>query len=123
MRDETKVVHAGRHPEEFEGAVNPPVYHVSTVLSPNLADWEQKKKDYAADRPGMYYGRHGTPTLNALQEAIATLEGGYRTLLFPSGLAACAGAILTCAKAGDHILISDSAYGPTRRMGSRFRET
>ena len=120
MRDETKVVHAGRHPEQFEGAVNPPVYHVSTVLSPDLADWEQKKKDYAADRPGMYYGRHGTPTLNALQEAIATLEGGYRTLLFPSGLAACAGAILTCAKAGDHILISDSAYGPTRRVGTRF---
>lgn len=120
MRDETKIVHAGRHPEKFEGAVNPPVYHVSTVLSPNLADWEQKKKDYAADRPGMYYGRHGTPTLAALEEAIATLEGGYRTMLFPSGLAACAGAILSCTKAGDHLLISDSAYGPTRRIGTRF---
>ena len=73
MRDQTKVVHAGRHPEKFEGAVNPPVYHVSTVLSPNLADWEQKNKDYAAGRPGMYYGRHGTPTLDALEEAIAEL--------------------------------------------------
>lgn len=120
MRDETKVVHAGRHPEEFDGAVNPPVYHVSTVLSPTLADWEQKKKDYAAGRPGMYYGRHGTPTLDALEEAIAELEGGYRTMLFPSGLAACAGAILSCVKAGDHVLISDSAYGPTRRLGTRF---
>ena len=120
MKDETKVVHAGLHPEEFGGAVNPPVYHVSTVLSPNLADWEQKKKDYAEDRPGMYYGRHGTPTLTALEEAIATLEGGYRTMLYPSGLAACAGAILSYVKAGDHVLISDSAYGPTRRLGSRF---
>jgi len=55
------------------------------VLSPDLADWEQKKKDYAAERPGMYYGRHGTPTLDALEEAITELEGGYRTLLFPSG--------------------------------------
>jgi cystathionine beta-lyase len=120
MKDETKVVHAGRHPEKFEGAVNPPVYHVSTVLSPSLADWEQKKKDYAAERPGMYYGRHGTPTLKALEEAIAEIEGGYRTMLFPSGLAACAGAILSYVKAGDHILISDSAYGPTRRLGLRF---
>jgi cystathionine beta-lyase len=120
MKDETKVVHAGRHPEKFEGAVNPPVYHVSTVLSPNLADWEQKKKDYAADRPGMYYGRHGTPTLAALEEAIATLEGGYRTMVFPSGLAACACAILSCVKGGDHVLMTDSAYGPTRRVGTRF---
>ena len=120
MRDQTKVVQAGRHPEKFEGAVNPPVYHVSTVLSPNLADWEQKNKDYAAGRPGMYYGRHGTPTLDALEEAIAELEGGYRTVVFPSGLAACACAILAFVKAGDHILIADSAYGPTRRVGTRF---
>lgn len=120
MKDETKVVRAGRHPEKFQGAVNPPVYHVSTVLSPSLADWEQKKKDAAADRPGMYYGRHGTPTLAALQEAITELEGGFRTMLYPSGLAACAGAILSYVKAGDHALISDSAYGPTRRLGSRF---
>ena len=120
MRDETKVVHAGRHPERFGGAVNPPVYHVSTVLSPDLADWEQKKKDYPAGRPGMYYGRHGTPTLDALEEAIAELEGGHRTLVFPSGLAACACAILSFVKAGDHMLITDSAYGPTRRVGTRF---
>ena len=120
MKDETKVVHAGRHPEEFQGAVNPPVYHVSTVLSPNLADWEQKKKDYAAERPGMYYGRHGTPTIAALEEAIAELEGGYRAMVYPSGLAACACAVLAFVKSGDHVLVSDSAYGPTRRVGSRL---
>ncbi len=120
MKDETKVVHAGRHPEQFQGAVNPPVYHVSTVLSPNLADWEQKKKDFAAERPGMYYGRHGSPTIAAFEEAIAELEGGYRTMVYPSGLAACACAILSYVKAGDHILITDSAYGPTRRVGARF---
>ena len=120
MKDDTKVVHAGRHPEQFQGAVNPPVYHVSTVLSPNLADWEQKKKDYAAERPGMYYGRHGTPTIAAFEEAIAELEGGYRTMVYPSGLAACACAILSYVKAGDHILVADSAYGPTRRVAARF---
>jgi len=120
MKDETKVVHAGRHPERFQGAVNPPVYHVSTVLSPNLADWEQKKKDFAAERPGMYYGRHGSPTIVAFEEAIAELEGGYRAMVFPSGLAACACAILSYVKAGDHVLVTDSAYGPTRRVGARL---
>ncbi len=120
MKDDTKVVHAGRHPEQFQGAVNPPVYHVSTVLSPNLADWEQKKNDYAAERPGMYYGRHGTPTIAAFEEAITELEGGFRSMVYPSGLAACACAILSYVKAGDHVLISDSAYGPTRRVGARL---
>ncbi len=120
MKDETKVVHAGRHPEQFQGAVNTPVYHVSTVLSPNLADWEQKKKDFAAERPGMYYGRHGSPTIVAFEEAIAELEGGYRAMVYPSGLAACACALLSYVKAGDHVLVTDSAYGPTRRVGARL---
>lgn len=118
--EETRLIHAGRHPEEQHGVVNTPVYHASTVLSPNLADWEQKKKDYAADKPGIYYGRHGTPTLAALEEAIAGLEGGYRSMLYPSGLAACACALIAYVKAGDHVLISDSAYGPMRRAGWRF---
>jgi len=119
-KDETRVVHAGRHPEEFHGVVNPPVYHASTVLSPTLADWEQKDRDYAADKPGVYYGRHGTPTLAALEEAIAELEGGYRAMVYPSGLAACACALIAYTKAGDHVLISDSAYGPMRRVGWRL---
>ncbi|OGA00364.1 MAG: cystathionine beta-lyase [Betaproteobacteria bacterium RIFCSPLOWO2_02_FULL_62_17] len=119
-KDQTRVVHAGRHPEEFHGVVNPPVYHASTVLSPTLADFEQKDRDYAADKPGVYYGRQGTPTLAALEEAIAELEGGYRAMVFPSGLAACACALISCVKAGDHVLISDSAYGPMRRVGWRL---
>ena len=118
--DETTLVHAGRHSQDYHGVVNTPVYHASTVLSPSLADWEQKKKDYAADKPGVYYGRHGTPTLVALEEAIAELEGGYRSMLYPSGLAACACALIAYVKAGDHVLISDSAYGPMRRTGWRF---
>ena len=119
-KEETRLVHAGRHPEDQHGVVNTPVYHASTVLSPTLAEWEQKHKDYAADKPGVYYGRHGTPTLAALEEAVADLEGGYRSMLYPSGLAACACALIAYVKAGDHVLISDSAYGPMRRVGWRF---
>jgi cysteine-S-conjugate beta-lyase len=120
QKDETRVVHTGRHPEQHHGIVNPPVYHASTVISPNLADWEQKDRDYAADKPGVYYGRHGTPTLAAFEEAITELEGGYRSMLYPSGLAACACALISYVKAGDHLLISDSAYGPMRRAGWRL---
>ena len=119
-KDETRVVRAGRHPEEYHGIVNPPVYHASTVISPNLADWEQKDKDYAADKPGVYYGRHGTPSIAAFEEAIAELEGGYRAMVYPSGLAACACALISYVGAGDHLLISDSAYGPMRRAGWRL---
>jgi cystathionine beta-lyase len=119
-KEETRLVHAGRHPEDQHGVVNTPVYHASTVLSPTLADWEQKHKDYVAGKPGVYYGRHGTPTLAALEEAIADIEGGYRSMLYPSGLAACACALIAYVRAGDHVLISDSAYGPMRRAGWRF---
>lgn len=119
-KDETRVVQAGRHPEDHHGVVNPPVYHASTVISPDMADWEQKDRDYAEDKPGVYYGRHGTPTTAALEEAVAELEGGYRAMVYPSGLAACACALMAYVKAGDHVLISDSAYGPMRRVGWRL---
>ena len=62
VHDETKLVHSGRHPERFEGVVNPPVFHASTILSPSLADWERKIEDRAKEIPGTYYGRGGTPT-------------------------------------------------------------
>ena len=70
MRDDTKVIHFGRHPERFEGAVNPPVFHASTILSQSLEDWDRKKADRARGVPGTYYGRIGTPTTQALEEAI-----------------------------------------------------
>ncbi len=60
--DDTRAIHAGRHPDQFEGVVNPPVFHASTVLSSSMAEWEEKKKRRAADIPGTYYGRFGTPT-------------------------------------------------------------
>lgn len=120
MRDDTKVVHSGRHPERFEGAVNPPVFHASTILSSSLEEWDRKRADRARGVPGTYYGRIGTPTTHALEEAIRALEGGHSTVLVPSGLAACALALLSAVQAGDHVLITDNVYGPTRTFALRF---
>jgi cystathionine beta-lyase len=114
MRDETVIVHSGRHPEEHHGAVNPPVFHASTILAGSAQEYLARRRAWLEEVPGTYYGRYGTPTVESLQEAIAELEGGHRCVVYPSGLAACTGALLAFLGAGDHALISDSAYGPTR---------
>lgn len=120
LHDDTLVTHAGRHPEQFSGVVNTPVIRGSTVLSSTLAEWQEKKKAQRSGVVGTYYGRFGTPTAHALQEAIAELEGGYRALVYPSGLAACSGALLSFVSAGDHVLMTDSAYSPTRSFAIRL---
>jgi cystathionine beta-lyase len=120
LRDDTLVTHAGRHPEQFSGVVNTPVVRGSTVLSSTLAEWQEKKKAQRAGIVGTYYGRFGPPTAHALQEAVAELEGGYRSLVYPSGLAACSGALLSFVGAGDHVLMTDSAYSPTRSFAIRL---
>ena len=116
MQDETKVAHLGRHPERFAGTVNTPVFRASTILSSSMAEWEQKKKDRAQEKAGTYYGLNGTPTKHLLEEALAEIEGGYKCQIYPSGLAACVIPILAYVKAGDHILVPDSVYGPTRKF-------
>ena len=120
MHDETKLVHSGRHPERFEGVVNPPVFHASTILSPSLADWERKIEDRAKEIPGTYYGRGGTPTTRSLEDALDSLAGAHRCVVFSSGLAACTGALLAYLAVGDHVLLSDSVYGPTRGVATRL---
>lgn len=97
--------------------VNPPIYHASTIAFRNLEDMEARQKEMAKDDgEAMWYGRKGTPASHTLQNAIAKLEGGYRSLVMPSGLSACVNAILAFVRTGDHILISDSVYGPTRHF-------
>jgi cysteine-S-conjugate beta-lyase len=113
MRAETKIVTAGRHPELNDGAVNPPVVRTSTVISRTMAEWEMRNKP---GFKGASYGRLGTATAQSFEEAIAALEGGDRSLVFPSGLAANIGAIMPFVKAGDHILLPDTIYGPVRRF-------
>jgi cysteine-S-conjugate beta-lyase len=108
-RAETRVVTAGRDPASQHGFVNPPVYHASTVLYPSA-------EDYVAHRARYQYGRRGTPTTEALELALQELEGPQcaGVSLLPSGLAAISTALLSVVHAGDHILVTDSAYGPTR---------
>jgi cysteine-S-conjugate beta-lyase len=110
-RADTSVVTAGRDPAAYHGFVNPPVYHASTVLYPNA-------EDFLAHRARYQYGRRGTPTTEALEDAIRELEGPQcaAVALLPSGLAAISAALLSIVQAGDHLLVTDSAYGPTRNF-------
>ncbi|MBV6307147.1 cystathionine beta-lyase [Candidimonas humi] len=120
MKEQTKLVTTGRHPERYSGLVNTPVFRGSTILHQSMAEWEDKKKRRAADEHGAStYGRFGTPTHHALEEAVAELEGGFRSQVYPSGLAACATALTSLLSAGDHVLLTDSAYSPTRGFLTR----
>lgn len=112
-KSDTKLAHLGSKPAENFGILNPPVYRASTVLFPTLAALEEAAKD---PFKGVYYGRHGTPTTFAFEDAIAALEGGYRTTALPSGVAAIAAALMAFVKAGDHILMVDTVYNPIRRF-------
>ncbi len=108
-KPETTLVNAGRDPKAYHGFVNPPVYHASTVLYPTA-------EDQVAHRAKYSYGRRGTPTSEALENALREVEGENcaGVALLPSGLAAISAALLSVAGSGDHILVSDSAYRPTR---------
>jgi cystathionine beta-lyase len=110
-RAATKVVTAGRDPASYHGFVNPPVYHASTVLYPSA-------EDFLAHRARYQYGRRGTPTTEALELALQELEGSQcaGVALVPSGLSAIATAFLSVVQAGDNVLVTDSAYGPTRNF-------
>jgi cystathionine beta-lyase len=105
----TDIVHAGREPFAHHGFVNPPVYRGSTVLFRSLDSFERRDQRYV-------YGRRGTPTSEALETAITKIEGGARTWLAPSGAAAIATALLSFTKAGDHNLVADTVYQPTRKI-------
>jgi len=110
---DTTLIHTGRDPERQHGLVNPPVTHGSTVLFPSLDALEASDR---APFDGVNYGRIGTPIVQALETAVAELEGGTRAVAFESGVAAITTALTAFTKAGDHILVADSVYGPTRRF-------
>jgi cystathionine beta-lyase len=116
-KSDTLLTHAGRAPEDNFGVVNPPVYHASTILHRTVADLEKAQRNRFNQ---VTYGRHGTPTTFAFEDAVAALEGGYRSVALCSGAAACFTAILAYVKAGDHILVTDSVYGPVRNFCNGF---
>jgi cysteine-S-conjugate beta-lyase len=105
----TKVVHSGRAPHDNFGFVNPPIYRGSTVLFPTVEKLWNRDQEYT-------YGRSSTPTVKALEQAIAEVEGGAATALTASGYQAVSTAILAFVKSGDHILMVDSVYQPTRKF-------
>ena len=108
---ETQLVTAGRDREAQKGFVNPAVFHGSTVLYPTAEDLHAHRAEYT-------YGRHGTPTTRALQDVMMKLEGPQcaGVGIAPSGLAAISTTLLSVTKAGDHILVCDNVYRPTRNF-------
>jgi len=112
-RPATKLVSAGRKPEWTGAAVNPPVWRASTYLYEDSAAQEAGRH---VNADGVFhYGARGGPTQWALAEALTALEpGAAGTMLYPTGLAAPAMALLSVLKAGDEVLVSDNSYDPTR---------
>ncbi len=113
MKEDTKLVHLGRGPSSFEGTVNLPVYRASTILSTDMDSYIHRFDD-EKNFTDITYGARGTQNSRALGEAIADLEGGHGTIVTTSGLSAISVTLGALVSAGDHILISDSVYGPTR---------
>jgi cystathionine beta-lyase len=107
----TRLAHGGPDPLDYHGFVHPPVVHASTVLFPDAATMASRSAKYT-------YGTRGTPTTDALAMAIDALEGSAGTICVPSGLAAVTIPLLAFLSAGDHILITDSVYFPTRHFAN-----
>lgn len=104
MHFETKAIHAGQEPDPATGAVVTPIYQVSTFRLPDPSE------------PGEFvYSRLANPTVVALEQAVAALEGGQHALAFGSGMAATTAA-MSLLHAGDHVLITDNVYGGTLRL-------
>ncbi|MFC0204107.1 cystathionine beta-lyase [Novosphingobium soli] len=116
LGEATRIVGAGRRSEWTGAVVNPPVWRASTHLYEDTAALFAGTRSNADGR--FFYGRRGSPTQWALAEALTALEpGAAGTVLYPSGVAAIAGVMLTLLRPGDVVLISDNAYDPTRAMG------
>jgi cysteine-S-conjugate beta-lyase len=112
-RKATMVGQLGRSPRKWMGAVSTPVFRATTMIFPTVADLHAAAKgEYA----GVSYGLHGLPTVTDLQDAITELEGGHAALAVPSGLTATTLPFLALTRPGDHVLVTDVVYGPTRRF-------
>lgn len=110
---ETKLTQLGRDPAKQMGFVNGPVYRGSTVVYKTMDDLNHRRSEFT-------YGTDGTPTIRDLEEAWTSLTGGAGTVLSPSGLGSIALALLTTLKSGDHLLMPDSAYSPSRDFCNLF---
>ncbi len=113
MKKDTLITEVGRAPEKNFGVVNPPVHRASTIIFATVADMEEA---YRTPFDGVCYGRRGTPITFPLEEAVTALEGGYRGIAMPSGMSAVSTSLLAFLHSGDHLLMVDTAYEPTRAL-------
>jgi cystathionine beta-lyase len=111
LKSRTRLVHLGRDREQSQGFVNLPPFRGSTVLYPDASTLKSRRQRYT-------YGTHGTPTTEALCAAWTDFAGAAGTVLVPSGLAAIVAALMTALSAGDHLLVTDSAYAPARAFAN-----
>lgn len=124
IREATRIIHAGRNPKEQGWMVNPPIYQTSTIVFPTLKDLIYAERGYSnndlVEPYELKYGRYGTQTNFALEKAIAEIEGGYNTFVTSSGAAAINTALVAFLKQGDHMLLVDNVYSPTRGFADKF---
>ena len=124
MHEATKIIHAGRNPKEQGWMVNPPIYQTSTIVFPTYKDFMYAERGYSNNdlvQPyELKYGRYGTQTNFALERAISEIEGGYNTFVTSSGAAAINTALIAFLKQGDHMLLVDNVYSPTRGFADKF---
>lgn len=118
MKRDTRLIHAGRSKKWTGSAVNPPVVRASTIVFDTMAELKEATQQRGNRVP--FYGRRGTPTHFAFQEAMCELEGGVGCALYPCGAAAISGALLAFLKQGDHLLMVDTAYEPTRSLCNKL---
>lgn len=118
MKRDTRLIHAGRSKKWTGSAVNPPVVRASTIVFDTMAELKTATQQRGNRVP--FYGRRGTPTHFAFQEAMCELEGGVGCALYPCGAAAISGALLAFLKQGDHLLMVDTAYEPTRSLCNKL---
>lgn len=124
IREATKIIHAGRDPKEQGWMVNPPIYQTSTIVFPTLKDLIYAERGYSnndlVEPYELKYGRYGTQTNFALEKAIAEIENGYNSFVTSSGAAAINTALVAFLKSGDHLLVTDNVYSPTRGFADKF---
>jgi cystathionine beta-lyase len=119
VKRSTRLVRRGRPKGAHPGTINLPVARASTVAFASVAEMDDVQRRFDADEVVPTYGIAHMPLRAAFEELMVELEGGHRAFTFPTGLAAVGGAILSAVGAGDHILVTDSCYGPTRRLCDR----
>ena len=117
VKKDTKLSLVGRKPFENFGIVNPPIYRTSTVLFKNI---KELRKAIVNRFNQTYYGRYGTPTTFALEEGIAEIENGYRTIATSSGMSSISISLLSLLSKDDHCLISDCIYYPTKKFANKI---